>query len=97
MMGWKYQYQSRSRFAVWIALIFVVFLAVPDGLAAAHSEEVKKVRRIIAGEQYKVSGFHKLLLGKDYRDLWVTPIDVEVLDLNSFANGLRPVRRVGGM
>ncbi|NOR52886.1 MAG: BamA/TamA family outer membrane protein [Candidatus Aminicenantes bacterium] len=97
MMEWKYQDQSRSRFAVWIAMIFVVFAAVPDGLAAAHSEEVKKVRRTIAGEQYKVSGFHKWLLGKDYRDLWVTPIEVEVLDLNSFANGLRPVRRVGGM
>ncbi|MEE9502235.1 MAG: hypothetical protein V3V48_09185, partial [Candidatus Aminicenantaceae bacterium] len=97
MMGWKYQYQRRSRFAVWIALIFIVFAAVPDGLAAARSEAEKKVRRITAGERYRVSGFHKWLLGKDYRDLWVTPIEVEILDLNSFANGLRPVRRVGGM
>jgi hypothetical protein len=36
------------------------------------------------------------MLGSEYRDLWTTPIEAEVLDLSTEAGGLRPVRRVGG-
>jgi hypothetical protein len=36
------------------------------------------------------------LLGPDYRSLWTTPVSVEVLDLHTFAGGLRPVSRTGG-
>ena len=36
------------------------------------------------------------LWGSDYRALWTAPFEVEVLDLQSFAGGLTPVRRVGG-
>ncbi len=96
-MEWKFQYRGGPRFLTWIARVFVVFAAVSYILAAAESASVKETRRVIAGERYKVSGFHELLLGKDYRDLWTTPIEVEVLDLNSYAGGLRPVRSVGGM
>lgn len=96
-MEWKFQYRGGPRFLIWIARIFVVFAAISYVLAAAESASVKEIRRVIAGERYRVSGFHELLLGKDYRDLWTTPIEVEVLDLNSYAGGLRPVRSVGGM
>ena len=57
----------------------------------------QKTKKIVAGEEYKASGFHKFLLGKNYRSLWVVPIEVDVLDFQSFAGGLRPVMRVGGM
>ena len=56
-----------------------------------------ETRKIIAGERYRAPGdYHEVILGKDYRELWLAPIEVEVLDLQSFAQGLRPVRRVGG-
>src|SRR5688572_7644987 len=48
------------------------------------------------GSQYQASGLHKLLLGKEYRSLWTTPISVPVLNLRSFAGGLRPVSKGGG-
>lgn len=57
----------------------------------------QKTKKIVAGEEYKASGFHKFLLGKNYRSLWIMPIEVDVLDFQSFAGGLRPVMRVGGM
>ncbi|MCG6924805.1 MAG: BamA/TamA family outer membrane protein [Acidobacteria bacterium] len=50
----------------------------------------------VAGEEYGAGGFHRFMLGSDYRDLWTTPIEAEVLDLESFAGGLTPVMRVGG-
>ena len=37
------------------------------------------------------------MLGREYRSLWTTPITVPVLDLGSFAGGLRPVSKGGGL
>ena len=51
----------------------------------------------IAGPRYaKAPGGQERILGHDYRDLWGTPIEVEVLNLNTVAGGLKPVMRVGG-
>ena len=50
-----------------------------------------------AGEQYRAGGFHRLTLGAHYRDLWTTPIEVECLDLSTFAGGLMPLRVGGGL
>jgi hypothetical protein len=49
----------------------------------------------VAGEQYRRSGFYRLLFGADYRDLWTTPVSLPVLDLAVFAGGITPVRIVG--
>ncbi|MEP7177225.1 MAG: hypothetical protein ABI860_11815, partial [Gemmatimonadales bacterium] len=51
---------------------------------------------VTPGAHYRAGGLHTLLFGKHYRDLWTTPIRVEVLDLEHFAGGLRPTRRGGG-
>jgi hypothetical protein len=39
---------------------------------------------------------HRLLLGREYRSLWTTPVSVPFLDLDRFAGGLRPVSKGGG-
>jgi hypothetical protein len=54
------------------------------------------VRSVVVGPEYHAGGFHRGLWGTDYRPLWTTPIQVEVLDLQHFAGGLKPVMRVGG-
>ena len=51
---------------------------------------------VTPGAHYRAGGFHTLLFGRHYRDLWTTPIRVEVLDLDRFAGGLHPTRRGGG-
>jgi hypothetical protein len=48
------------------------------------------------GRQYRAGGLHSLLLGREYRSLWTTPITVPVLDLRTFAGGLRPISKGGG-
>ncbi|MGH7524757.1 MAG: hypothetical protein ACREK8_10655, partial [Gemmatimonadales bacterium] len=60
--------------------------------SAASSDSVM----IAAGPHYAASGFHRSLLGGAYRDLWITPIKVPVLNLHTFAGGLRPVKEGGG-
>jgi hypothetical protein len=51
---------------------------------------------VTAGAHYRAGGLHRFLFGGTYRDLWTTPIRVPVLDLRSFAGGLRPTEEGGG-
>jgi len=55
-----------------------------------------KTVRIAAGPEYEAGAFHRFFFGTRYRKLWATPIDVQVLDLDTFAGGLRATRRGGG-
>lgn len=50
---------------------------------------------VIPGPSLAGSGLHELIFGASYRDLWTTPIEADVLDLDSFAGGLEPVMIVG--
>jgi hypothetical protein len=54
-------------------------------------------RRVVAGPRYKAGSIHRWLLGPHYRDLWTTPIEVEVLDLDTYAGGLTATKKGGGM
>lgn len=38
---------------------------------------------------YGAGGFHRMMLGDGYRDVWGTPIKVPVLDLKAYAGGLK--------
>jgi hypothetical protein len=64
--------------------------------AVAQSHPSVRDTLLAVGPQYRASGPHSFLLGKEYRSLWYTPITVPVLDLHSFAGGLRPVSKGGG-
>jgi hypothetical protein len=57
---------------------------------------VAQEARAIPGAAYGAGPTKARLLGRDYRDLWLTPVRVPVLDLRSFAGGLTPVQRGGG-
>ena len=77
-----------------------VAVAALVGVALASrvwaSDAAKQDEAVAIGPGYHAGGFHRWLWGSDYRDLWTTPITVEVLDLQTFAGGLTPVKRVGG-
>ncbi len=79
-----------------VGAFVLIFFLIPDQAVRAE-ETVKKTQNVVASTKYKVSSIHKWFLGTNYRDLWITPIEVEVLDLQNFAGGLQPVMRVGGM
>ena len=79
---------------VTIALLAVL---VPLGLAAQTAPSADSMVVITPGARYMASGIHKFFFGSHYRDLWTTPIEVEVLNLHTFAGGLTPVRRGGAL
>jgi hypothetical protein len=61
-------------------------LVTTAGRSAAGEEMATRV--VTAGARYQAGGTHAFLLGDGYRDLWAAPIEVPVLDLDSFAGGL---------
>ena len=52
---------------------------------------------LIANTRFEAGGFHRSMMGDNWRDQWVTPITVPFLDLRSFAGGLRPIETGGGL
>jgi len=75
-------------------LVFSCLMVFP--LRPAAQESAGSTVVTAAGEQYRAGAFHRWTLGRHYRDLWTTPIEVEVLDLSTFAGGLTPTRVGGG-
>src|SRR5438093_8196330 len=75
----------------WLGLGLAAALT-PVGLAGQTAAPAAPATRqtVVAGARYRAGWLHRLFLGAHYRDLWATPIDVDVLDLSRFAGGLTP-------
>jgi len=57
---------------------------------------VPKTVQVIPGARYDAGWLHRFILGAHWRDLWTTPVEIEVLDLDHFAGGLTPLKLGGG-
>ncbi len=73
----------------------VLFGMAVGAAASAGADEPPRQATVTAGPEYAAGGMQTFWLGKGYREVWTTPVTVPVLDLETFAGGLRPVRRVG--
>lgn len=51
---------------------------------------------LVVNGRYDINRFGELVLGSEYRDLWNTPISVQVLHPGRFEGGLRPTKEGGG-
>ncbi len=54
-----------------------------------------EVHTVVPGERFRAGGARRWLHGATYRDLWTTPIEVAVLDLDQVGGGLTPLRTGG--
>lgn len=50
-----------------------------------------------AGKIYEASKLKRFLLGDHYRDVWMAPVEVPLIDLNTAKGGLKILERGGGM
>ena len=75
-----------------------VLPSAPAADAAPLSKLLVPETVVVApGARYRAGPLRRALLGANYRELWATPIAVELLDLGRFAGGLRPTERGGGL
>ncbi len=52
---------------------------------------------VIASERYKAGKGKRKWLGENYRQVWETPVEVDVIDLGTERGGLRVLKKGGGM
>jgi hypothetical protein len=64
--------------------------------AAPLAAQAEGTERVVAGPQYRAGALKRALLGRSYRELWTTPVNVPVLSLSTFAGGLTPTETGGG-
>lgn len=89
-------------------LLFILLLAFPAVSASqdAPPAQGKRIHRsippegaethvVVPAERFRAGGFKRWFYGSDYRDLWTTPIEVAVLDLDEVGGGLTPFRTGG--
>jgi len=74
-----------------LSMLSVFLFSLP-----AASIQEKKIK-VIPDSGLGASAFYRAFFGNGYRDLWTSEIEVEYLDLNTFAGGLSPVGTGKGM
>lgn len=77
------------------SILFLIHVLAGDTVGTADAP-AEKTKTVVAGEQYGKPPGGLFFFGKDYRDLWTAPVQIPVLDMQSFAGGLKPVMRIGG-
>lgn len=82
---------ARTARAVIALTTLAVLALIPNPRLSAET------RTVTADQSLRASAAYKWFLGSDYREVWSTQIEVEVLDLQKVAGGLRPLFRVGGL
>jgi hypothetical protein len=71
----------------------------PCGRTAAPGTKDTKdtIVRVVPGPDYQAGPFSRRVRGDGWRDVWLTPVDAPVLDLDAFSGGLKLVQRGGNM
>jgi hypothetical protein len=62
----------------------------------SQTEKQKDFITVIPGEEYEAGWLHEVFFGAHWRDIWTTPFEVELLNLNNFDGGIIPLKRGGG-
>jgi hypothetical protein len=78
--------------------LIIIFLSysLSDCFAQDTSSYFKGSEIVVAGD-YSASGFTRFFAGDHWRNLWISPIKVPILDLQKFAGGLTPYEKGGGL
>ncbi len=81
---------------IFVLLVCAVF-AWEGGHAIAQEDSDDAGKTVTAGAEYEAGGMHSFIAGKHWRDLWTTPFQASYLNLDTFAGGLTPLKKGGGM
>jgi len=90
------QMRKKNHLGVFIFFTFVNVATFPIRAQENVVRSVSTRTAIISAGDYSAGKVHRWFFGAHYRDLWNTPIKVEILDLDQFAWGLTPLKRGGG-
>ena len=94
--------RSFSKGVTSLLLLPLFSMEIPSTASAQISKiPVEKIEdrqkvSVIPCADYEAGALHTMIFGTHWRSLWTTPVEMPVLDLNSFAGGLVPFEKGGG-
>src|SRR5262245_2411752 len=87
---------SKCRVAGIIFLLYLPVLLPGQTTIVSEAPVVKGTTVVIAGKEYKRSGYHNFFWGKHYRREWAQPVRVNNFYLDTAQGGLIPYAIGGG-
>ncbi len=69
----------------------------PISLDYPEGKELPLFKTVAANKEFAAKGFKQLMLGKQYRDMWTTPVEAPVINFETEKGGLVPIKKGGGM
>lgn len=84
------------KYCVGLCLLLVAGFSQAQTTVVTDSPSVKGTTVVIAGKEYKRSGYHNFFWGDHYRKEWTTPVRVNNFYLDTAKGGLTPTVTGGG-
>jgi len=84
---------SAARLCLALSLIGVGSPCPAWGQVATQPDSAPDSVALVPNARYRAGWFTRALVGDHHRDLWTTPLKLELLDLDRYAGGLTPLCR----
>ncbi len=86
-----------KKYFLWIFLFIAIVHQTDDLISQEKKEWFYPEQEIVVAGGYQASNFIRIFAGDHWRNLWITPLKVPVLNLENYAGGLIPTEKGGGM
>ena len=88
-----------TKACIWVLTsAFLYIMPATTKAQVYHPKDTSGTITIAANTQnYKASAMKRIFFGDHYRKEWATPVEIPILDMQSFAGGLTPVKVGGGL
>lgn len=96
-------FSNASAYIIVIVAFWIFIVSCSASKPTTDSVKQEVIKRndstviVQAGKIYKAGKFKRLMLGDHYRDVWLTPVEVPILNFKTEKGGLEIVERGGGM
>ncbi len=77
-------------------LISGISILILLGFVEAYAQSENKTITIVPEPDYKAGWLKEIFLGSHWRNVWTTPVKMQILDLDKYDGGLVPVKKGGG-
>jgi hypothetical protein len=76
----------------WPFLLALAYLSFCSDSASARPDSLSHTVRVAPGPEYEAGSLYRFFYGDLWRDVWTEPVDVQVVDPETFAGGLTPLQ-----
>jgi hypothetical protein len=81
----------------YLLLLIGSFIFADNCISQESTDSIYSGSEITVAGNYDASGFKRFFTGDHWRNLWITPIKVPILNLKNYAGGLTPISKGGGL